>query len=84
VSRTDSGGYRVEGRAVERMVIMTDLENPEAVAYLQRRLYHAGVEDALTKAGARDGDEVTIGPATFTWERTGAAEASAGDEEDGE
>jgi GTPase len=71
VSRTDSGGYRVNGRAVERMVIMTEMENAEAVAHLQQRLYHAGVEDALVKAGANDGDEVTIGPVTFTFERTG-------------
>jgi GTP-binding protein len=75
VSRTDSGGYRVSGRAIERMVIMTDMENPEAVAFLQKRLYRAGVEDALTAAGARDGDEVTIGPVTFEWERTGGADA---------
>jgi GTPase len=74
VTRTDSGGYRVSGRGVERMVIMTEMGNPEAVAHLQKRLYYAGVEDALTKAGAKDGDEVTIGPVTFEWERTGADE----------
>jgi len=71
VTRTDSGGYRVSGRGVERMVIMTEMGNPEAVAHLQRRLYLAKVEDALAAAGAKDGDEVTIGPVTFTFERTG-------------
>lgn len=81
VSRTDSGGYRVSGNAIERMVIMTDMENPEGVAYLQKRLYRAGVEDALTRAGADDGDEVTIGPVTFTWERTGGKTADEADEQ---
>ncbi len=80
VSRTDSGGYRVSGRSVERMVIMTDMENPEAVAHLQNRLRRAGVEDALAKGGARDGDEVTIGPVTFTFEPMGPA--AAGEEEE--
>jgi GTP-binding protein len=79
VSRTDDGGYRVSGRAVERMVIMTDMENPEAVAYLQRRLYHAKVEDALAAAGAKDGDDVTIGPVTFTFERTGGGDEDPDD-----
>ena len=79
VSRADSGGFRVTGRSVERMVIMTDMENPEAVAHLQNRLRRAGVEDALADAGARDGDEVTIGPVTFTFERTGAPVAGEGE-----
>ncbi len=74
VSRTDSGGYRVSGKAVERMVIMTDMANADAVAYLQRRLFNAKVEDALAAAGAKDGDEVTIGPVTFTFERSGGDE----------
>lgn len=81
VSRTDGGGYRVTGRSVERWVIMTDMENPEAVAYLQKRLFRAGVEDALVEKGARDGDDVTIGPVTFTFERTGAGDAEDEDEE---
>jgi GTPase len=81
VSRTDSGGYRVSGRAVERMVIMTELENPEALAYLQHRLERAGVEEALAAAGAVDGDEVSIGPATFEFERAGASGAEDVDEE---
>ena len=79
VSRTDDGGYRVSGRAVERMVIMTDMENPEAVAYLQRRLYNAKVEDALAASGARDGDDVTIGPVTFTFERSGGGDEDTDD-----
>ena len=31
---------------------MTDMENEEAVAHLQRRLRRAGVEEALAEAGA--------------------------------
>jgi GTP-binding protein len=68
VERADSGGYRVIGGRIERMVIMTDMANEEAVAYLQRRLQRAGVERALVEAGAVDGDTVTIGPVSFEFE----------------
>ncbi|HZL07328.1 MAG TPA: Obg family GTPase CgtA, partial [Coriobacteriia bacterium] len=68
VTRTDGGGYRVIGGRIERMVIMTDMANEEAVAYLQRRLQRAGVEKVLLEAGAREGDTVTIGPVSFEFE----------------
>ena len=41
---------------------MADLTNPEAVAYVQERFRRMGVERALARAGARDGDLVRIGP----------------------
>ncbi len=68
VERVASDEYRVRGGFVERMVIMTDMANEEAVAYLQRRLARAGVERALVEAGAVDGDTVTIGPVSFDFE----------------
>lgn len=71
VKRSDSGGYQVVGRGIERMVIMTELDNDEAVAFLQRRLLRAGVEKALIEAGACDGDEITIAGATFEFEGVG-------------
>ncbi|MGH2358287.1 MAG: Obg family GTPase CgtA, partial [Candidatus Limnocylindria bacterium] len=51
-----------------RWVAMTDLDNPQAVAYLQRRLRRAGVEDLLAAAGARPGDEVLVGDAAFEYQ----------------
>ncbi|MDY0087395.1 MAG: GTPase ObgE [Coriobacteriia bacterium] len=65
VTRTGAHSYRVSGEAIERMVIMTELGNEEAVAYLQKRLVKAGVERALEEAGAVDGDEIAIAGATF-------------------
>ncbi|TLM80493.1 MAG: GTPase ObgE [Actinobacteria bacterium] len=58
-------GWVVEGDTVERWVIMTENDNVEALAYLQRRLARAGVERALEDAGAGDGDPVTIAGRTF-------------------
>jgi GTPase len=61
-------GFRVLGDRPLRWVAMTDLDNPQAVAYLQRRLRRAGVEDLLAAAGARPGDEVLLGGAAFEYE----------------
>jgi GTPase len=63
-----SAGYTVHGERVERWVHMTDLDNDEAVRYLQGRLLRAGVEDALVAAGARAGDTVEIAGFAFDFE----------------
>ena len=52
--------WRVSGKAVERMVVQTDWDNDEAILYLQHRFARLGVDAALTKAGARNGDIVHI------------------------
>jgi GTPase len=61
----EGSGFRVHGDRPERWVAMTDLDNPQAVAYLQRRLRRAGVDDLLARAGAAPGDEVLVGGAAF-------------------
>ena len=54
------GVWRVTGHAVERMVIQTDWDNDEAIIYLQHRFERLGLDAALEKAGARNGDTVRI------------------------
>ena len=61
VGRDDDGAFRVRGRAAERVVAMADMTNTEALAYVQDRFRRMGVERALTRAGAREGDVVRIG-----------------------
>jgi GTP-binding protein len=61
VTRDDDGGWRVHGRAAERVVAMADLTNLEALAYVQERFRRMGVERALQRAGAREGDLVRVG-----------------------
>jgi GTP-binding protein len=67
VVREDEG-WRVLGDRPTRWVAMTDLDNSEGVAYLERRLRRAGVYDLLAEAGARPGDEVLIGGAVFEYQ----------------
>jgi GTP-binding protein len=62
VLRDDDGAWRVSGRNAERVVAMADLTNLEAMEYVQHRLRTMGVERALARAGAREGDVVRIGP----------------------
>ena len=66
----DAEGFVVRGVRPERWVRQTDFSNDEAVGYLADRLNRLGVEDALAKAGAEEGDAVTIGGVTFDFEPT--------------
>jgi GTP-binding protein len=68
VTNKGSGVFRVSGKNIERMVLTTEWENEEALIYLQSRLARAGVERALTEAGARDGDTVRILNREFEFE----------------
>jgi GTPase len=62
VVRDNDGAWRVTGKTAERVVAMADLTNDEAVAYVQDRFRRMGVERALARAGAREGDTVRVGP----------------------
>lgn len=62
VEKLEQGIYEVSGERVERAVVMTDLDNEEAVRYLHRRLERMGVIRKLRALGAKEGDRVKIGP----------------------
>ncbi|MDZ4170318.1 MAG: GTPase ObgE [Coriobacteriia bacterium] len=68
VRNLGGGVFEVEGRGVERMVITTEWDNEEGVAFLQKRLVRAGVERALAEAGAVDGDEIRIAGRSFDFD----------------
>lgn len=57
--------FVVQGQKVELQVSMTDMNEEEAVAFLQRRLEGWGVQEGLYKAGAQPGDVVRIGAMEF-------------------
>jgi GTP-binding protein len=67
VQRAGAGAWLVVGRAAERAVALSDLTDAGAQAEAVRRLRRLGVDRALARAGARDGDEITVGAMTFTW-----------------
>jgi GTP-binding protein len=68
VERTDDGGYRVVGREAERAVALSDLTNVDAMDEAHDRLRRLGIDRALARAGAREGDVVHIGGMSFEYE----------------
>ena len=72
IRREERHVWRVSGAAIERMVVQTDWENDEAVAFLQHRFDRCGLDLQLAKAGAVNGDEIRILGLAFTYEGEGA------------
>jgi GTP-binding protein len=81
VRRVDEG-WQQSAEHVERWVRMTDLENPEAVRYLQDRMDRAGVEAALLDVGAVPGDDVEIAGHVFTFEPASTDDAAITEDTD--
>ncbi|MCS6862230.1 MAG: GTPase ObgE, partial [Abditibacteriales bacterium] len=67
ITRSEDGDWVVRGDRVEKLIAMTNLDNDEAVARLQRRLDRLGIFRALRDKGVQEGDRVRIGEAVFTF-----------------
>jgi GTPase len=65
IERAPSGAYRIAGEGVERLIARHDLDNDEALRYVEERLRTLGVIRALEAAGFEPGDDVEIGGITF-------------------
>ncbi|MFP5224411.1 MAG: GTPase ObgE [Actinomycetota bacterium] len=59
--------WRVRCEAAERLLARYDLNEPDALAFVQDRLVALGVERALIRAGAGEGDEVVLGDLVFAF-----------------
>ena len=60
-------GFLVTGAEPRRAVLMTDMENEQALILLYRKLKNMGVMNALARAGAVEGDIVQIDEFEFTY-----------------
>ncbi len=60
-----NGVYVVQGEQVERLLALTNVDNPEMLLKLQRSLTRMGLNDALIAHGIQDGDVVRIGDMEF-------------------
>jgi GTPase len=60
VERMGPGSFAVKGRGVERLLARFDVENDDAMAYLEGRLRKIGVVRALEAEGFQPGDEIEI------------------------
>lgn len=61
--------FEIRGEGIERMVVMTDWDNDEALRYLQLRLKRMGLDEVLEKAGAKDGALIRIKDREFEYYR---------------
>lgn len=56
----EDGIYVLTGPKVERLFAMSRFDSDEQIAMFARKMRHYGIDDALRKAGAKDGDSVNI------------------------
>ncbi len=66
--RRENESFIVEGYKLERLMAMMDLNNPDVVSYLQKKLKGIGVEEALKRAGACEGNLIVIGGKQFDFD----------------
>jgi GTPase len=65
VERLGEGAFAVRGRGIERLLERFDIDNADAMAYLEGRLRSIGVLGALEAQGFQPGDEIEIAGVTF-------------------
>ncbi|MFL5841880.1 MAG: Obg family GTPase CgtA, partial [Thermoleophilaceae bacterium] len=65
VERGADGVFRVSGRGIERLIERHDIENEEALRYIEGRLRSLGVIRALEAKGFEPGDDVEIAGIVF-------------------
>ncbi|ORN23717.1 GTPase ObgE [Lentilactobacillus parabuchneri] len=57
----------ISGDKIERLFKMTDTEHDQSMLRFARQMHGMGIDDALRKAGAKDGDTVSILDFSFTY-----------------
>jgi GTP-binding protein len=67
IERDPDGAWRVRGRRIERIVVMTQWEYYDAVLRFQRILEALGITQALREIGVEEGDVVRIGEKELEW-----------------
>ena len=65
VERVGPGSFTVNGRGIERLLARYDIDNEDAMAYLEGRLRKIGVLRALEAAGFQAGDDLEIAGVAF-------------------
>ena len=65
VERLGPRSFAVRGRGIERLLVRYDVENDDAMAYVEERLRRIGVLKALEAEGFQPGDEIEIAGVTL-------------------
>ena len=67
ISRDESGDFVVSGKALEKLVYMTNFQNDEALRRFQYIWRMKGIDEKLREKGIKEGDTVHIGDMTFEY-----------------
>jgi GTP-binding protein len=73
VERLGARTFAVRGRGIELLLSRYDVENDDAMAYVEERLRRIGVLRALEDEGFQPGDEIEIGGVTFELDPSAAS-----------
>ncbi len=65
IERVAPSVFAIRGRGIERLFERFDVDNEDAMAYLEGRLRRIGVLRALEAEGFKPGDEIEVAGATF-------------------
>jgi GTP-binding protein len=65
VEKVGPGAFRIEGGRVDRLIARHDIDNEEALRYVEERLRALGAIKALEAAGFEPGDDVEIAGVVF-------------------
>ncbi len=71
VERSGPSAFVVRGRGIERLLARYEVDNEDAMAYLEGRLRRIGVLKALEVEGFQPGDEIEIAGVTFDLDPSG-------------
>jgi GTP-binding protein len=68
ITREGANEWRVSGAAIERAASMTYWQHDGSVRRFQKIMETLGVDEALRKAGVKEGDTVSIGEFELEWQ----------------
>lgn len=68
IARRSARAWRLSGAAIERAAAMTYWEHDGSVRRFQKLMEKLGVDEALRKAGVKEGDTVYIGEYELEWQ----------------
>ncbi len=68
IEQESPGVFRLRGQEIERLAIMTDWENDEALERFWRIMVARGISEAMDTAGVQLGDTVHIGQFELEWQ----------------
>ncbi|MDR0999812.1 MAG: GTPase ObgE [Clostridiales bacterium] len=67
IDKVDDELYVLKGKGIERMLGYTNLNTEKGLAFFQRYLREKGINDALVRAGAKEGDTVIVSGLEFEY-----------------